>query len=149
MIPQKASTALIVALTVAAVSLTFTVAGLLSANQVVPFSGTINAVNVGVYTDAACTQNATSLTVGNINPGATANQTVYVKNTGNVPETLTMAVSNWNPTSASTYLTLTWNRQNYVLAAGASVQATLTLTAAANTGTLTTFSCSVTITGTQ
>jgi hypothetical protein len=60
-----------------------------------------------------------------------------------------MAVNNWNPGSASSSLTLTWNQQNTVLTVGQSVQATLTLTAASNTGTLTTFSCSVTVTGTQ
>jgi hypothetical protein len=92
---------------------------------------------------------ATSLAVGTLNPGATATQTVYIKNTGNVPETLTMTTSNWSPSNANTYLTLTWNRGNTVLAAGASIQATLTLTAASNTGTITTFGCDVTLTGTQ
>ena len=80
---------------------------------------------------------------------ASATQTIYIKNTGNVPETLTMTTNNWTPTGADTYLTLTWNRQTTILNAGASIQATLTLTAAANTGTLTTFSCDVTLTGTQ
>jgi hypothetical protein len=102
-----------------------------------------------LYSDSACTQIATALNVGTLNPGNTATQTIYIKNTGNVPETLTMTTNNWNPASASTSLTLTWNRQNTVLTAGQIIQATLTLTAAANTGSLTTFSCDVTITGTQ
>jgi VCBS repeat-containing protein len=63
--------------------------------------------------------------------------------------TLTMAASGWNPVGASTYLTLLWNRQNDVLDAGDSVSATFTLTVASDTGSLTTFSCSVTITGTE
>jgi hypothetical protein len=139
----------IIALTITALALTLTTAAVLSNNQTVPLTGTINAVNLGVYTDSACTIPATSLTAGTLNPGASATQTVYVKNTGNVPETLTMTSSNWTPTNANTYLTLSWNRQNTVLTAGTSIQATLTLTAAANTGTLTTFSCDVTLTGTQ
>jgi hypothetical protein len=139
----------IIALTITALALTLTTAAVLSNNQTVPLTGTINAVNLGVYTDSACTISATALTVGTLNPGASATQTVYVKNTGNVPETLTMTSSNWTPTNANTYLTLSWNRQNTVLTAGTSIQATLTLTAAANTGTLTTFSCDVTLTGTQ
>jgi hypothetical protein len=139
----------IIALTITALALTLTTAAVLSNNQTVPLTGTINAVNLGVYTDSACTISATALTVGTLNPGASATQTVYVKNTGNVPETLTMTSSNWTPSNANTYLTLSWNRQNTVLTAGTSIQATLTLTAAANTGTLTTFSCDVTLTGTQ
>jgi hypothetical protein len=139
----------VIALVITALALTLTTAAVLSSSQNVPLSGTINAVNLGVYTDSACTIPATSLAVGTLNPGGTATQTVYVKNTGNIPETLTMTTTNWTPTNANTYLTLTWNRQNTVLAAGAYTPATLTLTAASNTGTLTTFSCDVTLTGTQ
>jgi hypothetical protein len=146
---QKLSKGVIIALAIAGILLTVTTAALLSANQTVPLSGTITAVNLGVYSDSACTQTCTALNVGTLNPGDTATQTVYVKNSGNVPETLTMTANNWNPTNATSSLTLTWNQQNTVLNAGQSIQATLTLTAASNTGSLTTFSCSVTITGTQ
>ena len=139
----------IIALTITILALTLTTAAILSSSQTVPLSGTINAVNLGVYTDSACTQTATSLNVGTLNPGGTATQTVYVKNTGNVAETLTMTANNWAPTGASSSLSLTWNRQNTVLNSGQSIQATLTLTAASNTGSLTTFSCDVTLTGTQ
>ncbi len=145
----KMPTIAIIALTITALALTLTTAAILSSNQTVPLNGTINAVNLGVYSDSDCTQTVTALTVGTLNPGATATQTVYIKNTGNVPETLTMTTGNWSPSNANTYLTLSWNRQNTVLPAGASTQATLTLTAAANTGTLTSFSCDVTLTGTQ
>ena len=139
----------IIALTITALALTVTTAAVLSTNQTVPLSGTINAVNLGVYSDSACTHAVTALSAGTLSPGGTATQTVYVKNTGNVAETLTMSVNNWNPASASTYLTLTWNRQNTALSAGQSIPATLTLTAAANTGSLTTFSCDITLTGTE
>ena len=147
--PKKIPSIAIIALTITALALTLTTAAILSNNQTVPLNGTINAVNLAVYSDSACTQTVTALTAGTLNPGASATQTVYVKNTGNVPETLTMTTNNWTPTNADTYLTLTWNRQTTILNAGASIQATLTLTAAANTGTLTTFSCDVTLTGTQ
>ena len=139
----------VIALAITALALTATTVAVLSVNQTVPLSGTITAVNLGVYTDSACTIPATALTAGNVSPGGTATQTIYVKNTGNIPETLTMTTGNWSPSNANTYLTLSWNRQNTILNAGASIQATLTLTAAANTGSLTTFSCDVTLTGTQ
>jgi len=146
---QKLPKAAIIAVTIAAILLTVTTAAVLSANQTVPLSGTITAVNLGVYSDSACTQTCTALNVGTLNPGGTATQTIYIKNTGTVPETLTMTANNWNPTSASSSLTLTWNRQSTVLNAGQSIQATLTLTVASSTGSLTTFSCDVTVTGTQ
>ena len=145
-------TAAAVALTITALALTLAAAALLSTNQTVPLNGTVStvyAINIGVYSDSACTQPVTALSVGTISPGGTATQTVYIKNTGNIQETLTMTTSNWTPSSASSALTLTWNRQNTSLSVGTSIQATLTLTAAANTGSLTTFGCDVTFTGTQ
>jgi hypothetical protein len=139
----------ITAIALAGLMITLTAIAVLSDSQTVPLSGTITTVNVDAYTDSACTNPCTSLAVGNVSPGSTVTQTIYIKNAGTVPMTLTMAASNWSPSNANTYLTLTWNRQNTVLAAGSSTPATLTLTVASNTGSLTTFSCSVTITGTQ
>ena len=139
----------VIALVITAIALTVTTAAVLSANKTVPLNGTLTTVNLGVYSDIDCTQIALALNVGALNPGSTATQTIYIKNTGNVPETLTMTVNNWNPTNATTSLTLSWNRQNTVLTAGQIIPATLTLTAASNTGSLTTFSCDVTLTGTQ
>ena len=142
---------LFIAAIIAIAGTLITVAALaaLSASRTVPLSGTITAVNVEAYQDSACTIPCTALNVGIVNPGSIVTQTVYIKNTGTVPVTLTMATSNWSPGNAGSYLTLSWNRQNYVLNAGLSIQSTLTLTAASDTGSLTTFSCSVTITGTQ
>ena len=139
----------VIAFVAVGVILSVTTLAALTSDQVIPLSGSISAVNLGVYTDSGCTQNCTALAVGTLSPGGTVTQTVWVKNIGNIPETLTMAVSNWNPSNANTYLTLTWNRQNTVLAAGQSIQATLTLTAASNCGSLTNFGCSITMTGTQ
>ena len=146
---KKTSILAITALTITALALTVTTLAVLSSNQNVPLNGTITTINLGVYTDSDCTHNATALNVGELNPGSTTTQTVYVKNTGNAPETLTMTVNNWNPTEARDALTLTWDQQNVVLDAGEVVEATLTLTVAADTGSLTTFSCNVTFTGTQ
>ena len=116
---KKIPSIAVIALTITALALTLTTAAVLSTNQTVPLNGTINAVNLGVYSDSACTQTVTALNVGTLNPGGTATQTVYIKNTGNIPETLTMTTNNWTPTNASSSLTLTWNRQNTVLNAGA------------------------------
>lgn len=146
---QKLGIGTIIALVAVGILLTVTTLGLLSANQTVPFSGTITTVNVGVYSDSGCTQNLTSLNIGTVPPGGTANQTVYIKNTGTVPEILSMTISSWNPPSANSSLNLSWNLENSVLNAGQSIQATLTLTVASSTGNLTNFSCNITFTGTQ
>lgn len=123
-------------------------AGVLSASQSVTSSGTISAVNVGVYTDSACTQACTSINWGNLAPGNSTAKIVYIKNNGTIPLTLSMSTSNWTPSNANTYLTLSWDRTNAVLNPSNSVMATLTLTATANAGNISSFSFSIIITGT-
>ena len=149
MIFKKGISLSVIALATIGLVLTLTTIAALSANQTIPLAGTVTAVNLGVYSDSACTQPLTSLSSVSVSPGGTSTQTIYIKNIGNVPETLTMTTSNWNPTNANTYLTLTWNRQNTILNADDTTQATLTLTASSNTGSLTSFGCDVTFTGTQ
>lgn len=110
-------------------------------------NGLNSTIDIGVYTDQGTTNNCTSISWGNISPGGTINQTVYVKNTGNTAETLNMTTSNWSPSIASQYLTITWNQEGTILQPDATVAATLTLTAAADTENLTNFGFNIAITG--
>ena len=76
-----------------------------------PTSGTIVAVNVGVFADSACTQNLTSVSWGSVEPGESVGRTIYVKNTGNAPVTLSMALSGWNPAVADGPISIVWDRE--------------------------------------
>ena len=69
----------------------------LNVQRAIPSSGLVVAVNVGVYSDAACTQNLTSIDWGSVYPGGSVPKTIYVKNTGNAPITLSMTTASWNP----------------------------------------------------
>jgi hypothetical protein len=146
---QKFPRFAIIGIAIAVFFLTVTSYGLLSTFRAIPLSETISVVNVGVYSDSGCTQNCTSLNVGTLSPGGTVTQTIYIKNPGTVPETLSMTVSNWNPTGANSSVSLSWDQQNLVLSAGQSVKAKLTLTVASTVGNLTNFSCDITFTGSQ
>ena len=139
----------IVVAVVSVMLLVVAVGALLSSQVTLSYTGAITGVNLAIYSDAGLTQPCTSLNVGIVDPGSTVTQNIWIKNTGNVPETLTMSVSNWIPANATTVLTMSWNKQNTVLAVGASTPAIITLVVAANTDTMTTFSCSVTLTGQQ
>ena len=136
------------AFAMAGIIVTLVTAAALSNSTTVPLSGTANAVNVEVYSDSARTQPVTSINVGNVNPGSTVTQTIYIKNSGTKPVTLSMVADDWNPTAATSYLTLAWNRQDYVLDVGDSVSATLTLSATSDIE-ITAFRCNVTFIGTE
>jgi hypothetical protein len=125
------------------------VSALLVANRTVPNSGNVNAVGVGVYWNSACTNETTSINWGSLNPNTTKSYTVYIKNNGTIPVSLSVATSNWSPSSASTYLALNWNCTSYRLANGGVVAGVLTLAVSPNTNGITSFSFDITIIGTE
>jgi hypothetical protein len=146
----KTSKLLVVVLTAVALTLSATTLAVLNVNQNLGSSGNITtSPNVGVYSDSACTTNMTSINWGSVAAGSSAQQTVYVKNTGTGTITLGLAASNWNPSTASTYITVSWDQQGTQLAPGHSVTAVITLTVSSSITGITTFSNTISITGSQ
>jgi hypothetical protein len=145
---RKVSTGAILAIVAVGLVLAVTTAGLLSVSQTVPSSGTVTAVNVGVYSDSGCQTALTSIDRGTTAPGGSATRTIYVKNTGNTQITLNMTTNSWNPAGANGPISLSWNRESTVLSAGSSTSATLTLTVSSSISGITTFSVNIVITGT-
>ncbi len=145
---QENSVAMLIAVAATAIILTIATSAVLSPSQNTTMEGTMSAVNVSIFNDSACKNDCTSISIGDMSPGTSKTYTFYVKNTGTVPVTLSMAPSDWNPTSANGPITLTWNRENYSLEAGASIDATLTLAVSQSISmNVTAFSLNVAITG--
>jgi hypothetical protein len=157
----KASKPLIIILTIAALALATSTLGAIVVSQNLSTSGTITtggggggggggsgSPNVGVYSDSACNTNITAITWGSLTAGGSTTQTVYVKNTGTANMTLSLAVTNWAPSAASNYITITWNKEGTQLTPGQSVAATLTLSVASGITGITSYSNTITISGT-
>ena len=134
---------------VALTCLTVSALGALTATRTISSSGSITAVGVGVYSNSGCTTALSAISWGTLNPGNVTTYTMYVKNTGDVSETLNMTVSGWSPSSASSYIKLTWNQEKSVLTADQIVAAVLTLSVSSSISNVTSFSFSITITGTH
>jgi len=162
---QKTSKLSIIILILSAVALTAATYAAITVNQNIPSTGSIylslpsptpsptstpitGSPGVGVFSDQACTTSLTSLNWGQIAPGGTTTLTVYVKNTGTAAMTLSLTVSNWSPSNAPNYISLSWNQVGTVVQPGQSVAATLTLTVQANVSGITTFSNTIIISGT-
>ncbi len=140
---------LVIALVVVASTMTAITLATLNVNKNISSSGTITtSPNIGVFADSACTINMTSINWGSVSAGGTANQVVYVQNTGTGTLTLSLSTSNWTPVGASTYLSVSWNQQGTQLPAGQSVAATITLTVSSSTTGITSFSNTIAIAGT-
>ena len=124
------------------------VSGLLTVSVTLSSTGSVKAINVEVYWDFECTQVVNSIDWGTPEPGDSVAKTVYVKNTGTAPMTLSMSCSGWNPVEAGNYLTLSWDREGAILDAGAVVPAVLTLTVSDTVSGITDFSFNIVIEGT-
>jgi hypothetical protein len=139
----------LVVIIVALPILTMTSTGLLSINQTISSTGAVTAINVGVYSDSACTNELTSLDWGTISPGNSQDITIYLKNTGNAQITLSMTTTNWTPASADGPITLTWDKENTTLNPNQETTATLTLSISESINGITNFSFDIVITGTE
>ena len=121
-----------------------TVLGALS-NRTITNAGSVKTIGVGVYWDQPLTNPVSSINWGTIEPGSNVNKTVYIRNEGNAPATLSMTTSNWNPSSASSYMTLSWNYGGQTLAVNEVKQVTLTLHVTSSVTGVTSFSFDITI----
>ena len=101
--------------------------------------GTFKAIGIGVYWDNSRTSRVTEINWGLLEPGDKKSFTIYISNEGNVPLSLSISTSNWNPSSAANYLTLTWSNVGQTINAGIVAQLTLTLTVNPNVSGISSF----------
>jgi archaellum component FlaG (FlaF/FlaG flagellin family) len=136
-----------------AAALSAITAGVLTNDQSNPVSvdvcGRISSSDdIAVYSDPQATIACTNVDCGKVNPDSTSNQTIYIKNTGNVSETLKMITVNCDPLFARSPLTVTWGQDGTILEPGSIVPATLNLKMASNTGSFSEIIFNVVISGT-
>jgi hypothetical protein len=110
-------------------------------------SGTISTVGVGAYYDSACTNRISSIDWGLIAPGGQKSVSVYIRNEGSTAITLAQSTSNWNPSTASSYLSLSWSYNGQTINPNASLQVTLTLNVSPSVNGVTGYSFDIIIAG--
>lgn len=127
---------------------TVAVTGLMTNSKTIGSLGTVKAINVEVYSDSGCTIVLSDIDWGTLNPGDSMDKTVYVKNTGNYPMSLSMSYSGWDPVEVGNYITLSWYREGATLNQGESFGAVLTLSVSDTISGITSFSFNIVIEGT-
>jgi hypothetical protein len=83
---------------------------------------------------------------GSLTPGQTKTVTCYLKSTSTVNSTLSMSTGSWNPSSATSYITISWNREAYKIKPSEIVSATLTLVVSQSITGISSFSFTITTT---
>jgi hypothetical protein len=112
-------------------------------------TGVIASANLQIYWENQCVNAVTSVNWGYIEIGKDTNVTVFVKNTGTVPLTLSLMTSNWNPMDLGTYCTLAWDYSGDKIETNSVMPVILILKVSPDTQEVTNFQFQITITGTQ
>ena len=88
--------------------------------------------NIGVYQDAGCTQQSSSINWGSLSPGETQSAVVYVRNEGNDTFILDLTTQGWQPLNVFNWLSFSWRCINATIGPGQVVMVTQTLHVASN-----------------
>jgi hypothetical protein len=147
----KGSKLAVILLTVTAIALAGISFAALTTNQNIPSTGTVIAgPDIAIYSNSGCTTPVNAINWGSVEPGGSTSQTIYVEDTGSLSMTLSITVSNWNPSTAGSYITVTWNGKGQTIQPGVSgaYAVTLTLTVSPSITAVTSFSNSIMISGT-
>jgi hypothetical protein len=102
--------------------------------------------NIGVYWDESATNVTTQIDWGTLYPGSEKTVVVFIENAKNTTMTVYLQTSNWIPSQASNYISLSWNSSGYVPSNNVA-PVSLTLSAGQNIVGVTSFSFDLIITG--
>ena len=109
--------------------------------------GSVKAIGVGVYWNNSCTSEVSFIDWGMLEPGSSENVTVYIRNEGNSVASLSMDTSNWSPSNASIYITLSWDCGGVSINPGEVLPVIFTLSVSASIEGITSFSFDIVIVG--
>lgn len=120
-----------------------TITGLFNASKTVH----ANVVGFGaeIYWDQDCTNRTLSFDWGSIEPGSNKTFAVYIGNEDDSAACLSMATSNWAPSTALSYMTLHWNYSGQILSVGQVIPLELIPTVSPSVTGITHFSFDITI----
>jgi len=149
MINQRLSTLILLTAMTMIVATVVVASGLLFGTRTINNAGNINSIGVGVYWENTCVNEIETIDWEYLEPGSVENVTIYIRNEGNVPMTLNMSTSSWNPAQTSMYVTLSWNRENSVVSGQSVLEAILTMQVSLNVTAITSFDFDITIAGTE
>ncbi len=119
----------------------------LQPNRTISNVGEVQSIGVGIYWDQSCGTEVSSINWGFIEPGSSKNVTVYIRNEGNSAASLTMNVSNWNPSNASDHMDLSWDYQGQDINVSEVLEVTFTLVISSEIQGITSFSFDIVIIG--
>jgi len=118
---------------------------LVQTSRTISSGGSVKGIGVGIYWDSACANQVSLIDWGLLDPDSSKTVTVYVRNEGNSVVALSKATQNWNPSAASSYMTLNWDYRGQTLSVNQALRITLTLAVSPDISEITSFSFDIMI----
>lgn len=143
---MKTNTLLLVAAVASVLVASPYVFGLLTQNTL-NTTGVMADVDIGVYSDSACTEPLSSFSWGTCFTENNSTVIVYIKNLGTVDTVLSVATDNWTPSSASSHYILYASCDGYLISAGEILETTFNLYPKSTASQFSTFSFDIIIQG--
>jgi len=109
--------------------------------------GNVITAGVGVYWDDECTNPVDSINWASVEPGGVKDRACYIRNEGNSAKVLSFETSNWNPSSAQNYMTLSWNYGGQFINPNDVVKVRFTLSVSNSITGITRYSFDITVIG--
>jgi len=131
--------------------ITATASAVLIIQKTIPSSGNIvvviptppppiDIIDVLFYSDPAATVKVTTVDWGVLNPGSTGHAKLYLKNTGNIAETVILSAGNYKPPETKGIMSLSWDSEGIRIEPGQVVETNLTLDVSGSVTGISTFS---------
>jgi hypothetical protein len=143
---MKANTLLVIAAVASMLIASPYVMGLLT-HTTLNTSGVMAEIDLGVYSDDACTQPLSEINWGTCYPEVNSTATIYIKNLGTVATTLSISTDNWTPANAASHYLLYASCEGYILTAGEVIETSFNLKPLASAYQFDTFSFNIHIQG--
>ena len=126
---SKKALLLIMIVAILSVTVTTAISILLSktSNFTLPSLGTVKTIGVEVYWDQNLENRTETIDWDEVWVGTSKNVTVYIRSISNHQVILNLDATDWNPTSVSDYMNLSWDYNGVLLDPGETIQVTLTL----------------------
>ena len=113
----------------------------------IPSLAALKVLGIGVYKDVNFTVSVTEIDWGIVEPGENKSFSAYIKNESNVPISLTMQTEDWSPTTASSFITFSWDYSGTEIPVDGSIPITFLLNVDPATAGFDAFSFTIVIVG--
>ena len=114
-----------------------------------PIRGDVKTIGVGIYWNANCISDISSIDWGVMEPGSSKNITIYIRNEGNAEMVLSFNTTNWTPLESSQHISISWDYDGRSIHPNEVIRVTTTIIIRTTVGNIKSYAFDLQIKGTS